>query len=477
MRKIMLRINLPLLAVCFLHICLFPRAGSAQAGFKYFQADDTAAAPKLLSQTGLYADIKAKRMIADAVRFDVNSPLWSDASVKARWIVLKKGTSVAYRELDDYLDYPDSAIFIKQFALDTIPGDSTSRVLWETRLLVNLKQGPDGSSPGQDKWYGVSYKWRRDQSEADLVSPGAGANDGIAIHPPGKSAYLKKWHFPARDECWKCHVQGASGGKQARSVLGFFSAQLNGPYWHGAGNQVDSLFARGILKGDRPADWSKSPRWHGVSDSTSPGATLDARARSYIAANCSGCHGARGNANHAAAFVAFNYDFHTGVAAEELRDRTVRRTDFVSEIEPRSITPKLIVPKYPQKSLLLYRQTTRDTVPGDYAWDTQQMPPLATYERNLAALDLLNRWVLEMDTIFVGVRPVAGGLGAFAPVVRGRTLSFPGNGSEVLELVDMRGRSWRLQPIGPGVYAIPAAAAPGLYLFRAGKYRVLLSLF
>ena len=461
----------------FITILVLPLCLKAQTGFKYFRADDTAAAPKLLSQTGLYADIKARRLAAEAARFDVNSPLWSDASVKARWILLKKGTTVAYRELDDYLDYPDSAIFIKQFAIDTVPGDSTSRVLWETRLLINQKQGRDATSQGTDKWFGYSYKWRKDQSDADLVSPGTGANDAIAVHPAGKPAYLKKWRFPSQEDCWKCHVQGAAGGKQARSVLGFFSSQLNGPYWRGGGNQIDSLFARGFLTGAKPADWTKSPRWRAIGDST---ATLDVRARSYIGANCSGCHGARGNANHAAAFVAFNYDFHTGVPAEELRDRTVRRTDFVSEIEPVSITPKLIVPHWPQKSLLLYRQTTRDTTPGDYEWDSQQMPPLATYERNQPALDLMSKWILGMDSVFAGVRGGAMARADFAPFILGRRLRLAPalDGSDApVSLVDFRGRATVLAGIGAGEFAIPAALPPGTYLVRRGAQRALRHLF
>ena len=255
-------------------------------------------------------------------------------------------------------------------------------------------------------------------------------------------------------------------------MKGFFSAQLNGPYWHGGGNQIDSLFARGALTGTRPPDWGKSPRWRAIGDST---ATLDDRARAYIGANCSGCHGARGNANHAAAFVAFNYDFHTGVPAEELRDRTVRRTDFVSEIEPKSITPKLIVPKYPQKSLLLYRQTTRDTTPGDYSWDSQQMPPLATYERNQAALDLMTKWILGMDSVFTGVRGGPLARADFAPVILGdRLLLMPGpQPADPVLLIDLRGRSTSLRRIGVGEYAIPAGLPLGSYLVRRGSQRAL----
>ena len=77
-----------------------------------------------------------------------------------------------------------------------------------------------------------------------------------------------------------------------RSLLGFFTAQLNRPHPDSVSrNQLDVFFAQGILKGERPAAWDKAPRWRPIEDES---ASLDIRARSYVAITCSGCHGARG---------------------------------------------------------------------------------------------------------------------------------------------------------------------------------------
>lgn len=457
-------------------ILLFAGIASAQSGFRYFDVTDTAAPPKLLSLTGIYANIGNKTLITDAVRFDVNSPLWSDASAKLRWILLKRGTSVGYREKDDYWDYPDSAVFIKQFAIDTVPGDSTSRRIWETRILVNRKEHPQGDTalPIADHWYGFSYKWRKDGSDADLVPGDEGSNDTIRVWPKGRNqpAAWKKWHFPSRQECNRCHVPTLAM-TQARSVLGFFTAQLNRPYFRGNGNQLDTLFARGVLRGTKSI-WAQSPRWYGVKDSAAPGATVENRARAYIAANCSGCHGARGNANQASAFVAFIYDFHDG-AGEDWRYKRVRRGDYVKDAAPTTVDPGLVVPRYPQKSLLLYRQAQRNGTPGDFAPNAAEMPPLASFEPNTEALDLITRWILEMDTTQVSIRPGAHGFAGFRDAaLRDRVFHLPaeliaaGGTSLVVTMTGLDGRSWTLRTLGDGRYALPSGASRGVYAFRAG---------
>src|SRR6185295_13706306 len=153
------------------------------------------------------------------------------------------------------------------------------------------------------KWYGFSYRWRRNQQDADLA-PIDGLNDSIRTFPDGlaKPLWKKKWFYPSQRDCNRCHGNGHDSYQNlhTRGVLGFFTAQLNRTYWHGTGNQMDSLFARNVIKlaanGQKPANWNNSPRWWAPADPASgdPRDSLGARARAYIAANCSGCHSPRG---------------------------------------------------------------------------------------------------------------------------------------------------------------------------------------
>lgn len=128
------------------------------------------AVPKFLSQTGLYRNIdsKATRAISDTsvVAFQVNSALWSDGSHKERFISLLPGSKVMPNDTAKFT-FPDGAVLIKNFLIDTVFGEKSgsSRIFIETRFLV-YQAGPSGKS-----WSGLSYRWRRDQRDADLVHP------------------------------------------------------------------------------------------------------------------------------------------------------------------------------------------------------------------------------------------------------------------------------------------------------------------
>ena len=227
-----------------LAIILLGLAAAASAKeFRHWDLSDTSKTPKTLSATGLYEDIAAGRLIPSAHAYEVNSALWSDGAAKQRWFILPPGKSIGFKEKDDYWDYPDSTVFVKQFALDTVSGDTSSRVRWETRLLILAKGATDPAQPSRmtDTWHGFSYKWRPDQKEADLV-PDTGLRETLRTWPAGRGgpSRLKKWVFPSHTQCMHCHVQNG------RTVLGFFTAQLNRPSATSPGrNQVADFFARG----------------------------------------------------------------------------------------------------------------------------------------------------------------------------------------------------------------------------------------
>src|SRR6185295_15667160 len=70
--------------------------------------------PAKLSQTGLYDNIasKARKVTAGITAFEVNSPLWSDAAHKTRWIAVPAGKKVTPSDSDHY-QYPAGTVFIK----------------------------------------------------------------------------------------------------------------------------------------------------------------------------------------------------------------------------------------------------------------------------------------------------------------------------------------------------------------------------
>jgi hypothetical protein len=292
----------------------FPLAATAAVNF----FDPVAGAPALLSQTGVYSDIAAKKPDTAMNYFEVNAALWSDGAAKSRWIILPPGTRITYKDNTDYFDYPNKTIFVKNFYLDTVLNDGNTRRYWETRLLVNKHD-----EGGFDFWYGFSYRWKADGSDAVYV--GTGGLDTVAnYYPRGITQPLsyKKWTFPSADACGECHKTGTSsddpaGPVTARAVLGFFPVQLKRPSSLVPGkNQVDVLFDSGVFAGTAPTDSMKRVRWKGIGEALPPVgdprrfATLDTMARSYIGANCSGCHGTRNITVRSAAPFDLNYDFY-----------------------------------------------------------------------------------------------------------------------------------------------------------------------
>lgn len=482
---------------------------STAAPFRYWNPMDTSSVPKTLSAMGLYVDIKAmkKALVPEAHAYEVNTPAWSDDSKPKRWVLLKAGKAIGFREKDDYWDYPDSAVFIKDHDIDTIDGDSASRVHWETQVLMNRKDTVDfvsGPRPGtkvpvmMDHWYGYSYRWNADQKDARLLSV-SGKDDSIRIRQKGMAgaSRIKKWRFLSRNQCEACHRAGYADTVHGRSLLGFFTAQLNRPHPDSASrNQLEVFFDQGLLKGARPAAWDKAPRWRAIGDES---ASPDTRARSYVAANCSGCHGARGMIVGATFGVQTNYDFHTMEARMDLRHRTVSwpfgldddsiqpkyypRGDYVNNpdrLDSLAIDPAEIVPGYPQKSVLLFRQLARNGDPGDYDTRRNQMPPLATFEVDVAATNLLKRWILEMGPkIATGVHaPIALSWPAEA-AFQGRTLVVSAEALRSrprISMLNVSGREIPLERLSEGVFALPYGLPKGLYYVRIGGKTLLKSL-
>ena len=483
----------------------------ACANFVYWKTGDTdtATIPKTLSAMGLYSSITPtiNTLLPSVNHFNVNSPLWSDGAHKNRWFMLKPGKSIGFKLTDDYYDYPDSAVFIKQFDIDTIVGDSTSRVRWETRILYNVKDsvGIDSITKKiilDDHWYGYSYKWNAAQTDANLIGIKE-QKDSIRTYPNGKgnAAVMKKWVFPSRSNCAFCHRvdRPNPNGLHGRSILGFFTAQLNGPHPDSTSiNQLEYFFSKGLLTGTKPSNWNYSnvPRWAGITDSS---ASPDLRARSYIAANCSGCHGARGIASYATP-VTLNYDFHTMTEQMEFRQHLInggtygtdtaapfyyKKTDRIANPlanDSLSIQPTLVIPGYPTKSIILARQKARNSKPGDYYVGSYAMPPLASYEVNVPAMAVISEWITNMFPVKapnccpapeVGIQFGHNETFAKSPSIQGHVLKLPlaMTTGKILKvsMTSTTGKTIELKSQGSGQYLIPDNLAPGIYFFKAGN--------
>ena len=136
--------------------------------------------PAQLSATGLYADLRADRVAKGVRSFTPQYPLWSDGSLKRRWLWLPPGTRIDASRTDAW-QFPPGTRLWKEFSMGR-------RV--ETRLIERLADG---------QWRYATYVWREDGSDADLAP-----ERGIAAHPVA-GAPKGRYRILARDDCRACH--------------------------------------------------------------------------------------------------------------------------------------------------------------------------------------------------------------------------------------------------------------------------------
>src|ERR1700722_19157268 len=114
--------------------------------------------PPLLSQTGAFRNTRELNPNGELIPYDLIVPFWSDGAVKLRWVSLPE-EKVKFAAAGEWV-FPAGTVFVKTFELPTDETDSSVKRRLETRLLVRDSAGGV---------YGVTYKWRPDNSDADLL--------------------------------------------------------------------------------------------------------------------------------------------------------------------------------------------------------------------------------------------------------------------------------------------------------------------
>ncbi|MEZ5914086.1 MAG: SO2930 family diheme c-type cytochrome [Parvularculaceae bacterium] len=312
--------------------------------------------------------------------YDLATPLFTDYALKLRTITLPAGQSAVYDE-NDVFDMPVGTIISKTFYYPTpelewtgdvaagpSPGLSNDAMplaavrLVETRLLVHRAEG----------WVAIPYLWNEEQSEAVLHRTGAAI--AMTLHrPDGRKEEFANVE-PNQNQCAGCHA--TNNTTRAIKPIGPKARHLNKASTFVAGfNQLDWWLAAGLLSG-APADASPAPKNADWTDET---ASLDARARAYLDANCSHCHSDVGAADTSGLdlrpTVAFGPQFgacKTPVAAGG--GSGGRAFD--------------IVPGDPEQSIFIYRMTT--SRPGD------MMPELGRSTTHEEGVALIADWISAM---------------------------------------------------------------------------------
>jgi uncharacterized repeat protein (TIGR03806 family) len=312
--------------------------------------------PKLISQTGVFTELTNLSLANFLIPYTVNSPLWSDGAVKTRWFTLPTNSVIGFTGNGEWT-FPAGAVFVKNFDLPV--DDTNPKILrrLETRLLVRDTSG---------YVYGASYKWRADNSDADLVT--AGITEPVDIKT-ATGTRTQNWFYPGRQDCLTCHTP-ASGG-----VLGLKTRQINGSFQYPngvTGNQLHTLGHLGMF--DAAFDDRKIFRYPRLVNITNAAAAPQIRVRSYLDANCSMCHRPGG----AGAF--FDARFETPLKKQNLINGPVANQLNIAGA-------KVIVPGDTNKSILFYRVSRI----GE-----NQMPPIGKNVVDEKAGAVIGKWIASL---------------------------------------------------------------------------------
>jgi len=331
--------------------------------FLNLPADYTAALPPLLSQTGVYGDTTNRIPAAGLIPYALNAPYWTEGAVCSGYLavpntgaVITPDEQLRLRPAGAWI-FPAGTVFVKNFDLtvdETNPKAPRRRL--ETQLLVRGSQGGV---------YGVTYKWRRDNSDADLLT--SGLNEDILVtNATGVST--RTWYYSSPSDCLTCHSLVAG------YVLGVNTRQLNRSFTYPAtgvtDNQIRTLNRLGLFSAAiNEATIANYPK---LSPLTGATASLEERARSYLDANCAQCHRPGGVGNYDA-----SYDTH-------LKDQRIVNAPAAFPLLGHD-NADIVRPKDVGHSVLWLRiGSTEPTV---------KMPPLAHYLVDTNAVNVIRDWI------------------------------------------------------------------------------------
>lgn len=306
------------------------------------------ALPPRLQDFGLLVD--GQTPAPGVVPYHLNTPLFSDYSMKFRFMHLPKGKK-AKATGDGLLDFPIGTVLIKSFGYpaDMRSPDKDMRIL-ETRLLIHRASG----------WVALPYVWNADGTDATLKRAGQ-RMDVSWTHLDGQKRTIS-YAVPNANQCKGCHVSGA-----AMTPIGPKVRNLDD------GHQLQALAQAGLLSGKTQAV-RPMPVW----DKPESG-TVALRARAYLDANCGHCHNKAGPADTSGLWLDWDQPADTNLGIGKRPTAAGRGSvglDFA------------IKPGDPAASYLVARMAS--TEPGI------AMPELSRSMTHEEGVALVSQWIREM---------------------------------------------------------------------------------
>jgi len=303
-----------------------------------------------LSQLGIFEGEPAKLVPRPGfVAYEVNAALYADGARKRRLVYVPPGSRIQTRV--DRWQLPVGSYLVKTFSFPRDVRDPArgERPI-ETRILLRTVDGLTAST----------YVWN--EAGSDATASRGDLDVPVSWRDERGQRREQVFHVPDSSQCVACH---------AGRALGFRSRQLDraSEYSDGTHDQIAHFARIGLI--DRPP-----PAHLRLSDPAGQ-APLAARARSYLDANCSHCHGEGGSAEGTELF----WDLEHTTDQELPSCRPTRAIDG---------RDRVLVPGRPEQSEFLARMRSTQ------AW--VQMPRGPSKLPDQAAILLLSAWVAALPT-------------------------------------------------------------------------------
>ena len=309
---------------------------------KNASAGKSEAFPRKLSQTGLFDDIVEFVPSPGVIEYHPIAAADSQGTGARFHLGVPALETIRIQRQQRRWVYPAGTVFAKTI--------TKGKLSLETQLLYF-----DGIN-----WHPYSYLWNAEQTDADLVD-----RDGAdAVFEFANSSGVSEsmvWRVANRAQCRACHsVQ--NGG-----AVGFSLENLGR-------EQVEQFVNWRILDRDAPKAWNIQT----MVDPRDETASLENRARSFLAANCAHCH-RRGGGGTVPTDLAYLS------SADEMNAINVRPSQGDFGIKH----ARVVSPGQPERSVLFYRMMTGGS---------GHMPKLGSRDNAVEGLKLIHDWIEAMNT-------------------------------------------------------------------------------
>jgi hypothetical protein len=343
---------------------------------------------------------------ANAVYYEVNSPLWSDDASKTRALVLPSGGKIHVLDCEPDAGAADMTLCTQSGLSLAAAAPDTGKWIFpvgtvliknflfggkfvETRLLMHV-DAATALAMGGYQWIGYSYAWNETQTDATI-------NPNVRVpvmFNTGDDAGVVAWRYPDRADCQTCHNFSNGGG-----TLGLEMDQMNRVV-NGA-NQIDTFAGAGMFdvapSKPYPSALAEPYANAGLGLTGTPGATPEQEARSYLGVNCGFCH--RPDYNDRGFDLRYNLTLpQTGLCgslAQEPATGVNIGTTLV--VDPGNHANSALWIR-PDESIPASDAFSDPNAPMDYS----RMPPLATFVVDSQGVGVIAQWIDSLTSCPTG---------------------------------------------------------------------------